>query len=264
MGHFYLHNGQRLPSPTTILGECIDKSGAMAQAAVNETLNFIVGNPDLKGITDVLINKNKVSEYKKKVETCKYHYANVWKKQRTIGSITHRAIAIYLRNGHLYNSHYAEVQNTIKAFLSFAKDFKLKPLHTEYQVYGNFCAGTVDLKGMITIPKGKNEGKEFLYILDWKTNKAFYGRTHMLQSAKYAQLDGDTDLYGAVRLDKYSGEYEFKDGGLMMPYSRKPKISDLRRFNAYMIAYMENHQDIAKGCNWKLNGEINKLLGGLR
>jgi len=264
MSHIYLHNGMRKPSPTTILGDCIDKSGAMAQAAVNETLKHLINES----------GHNKYGCYYEvgyeDAENAKYHYKNIWKKQMTIGSITHKAIHIYLNNKFKFISSYAEVQNTMKAFLSFAQDFKLEPLHTEYQVYGNFCAGTVDLKCHITFPKGKYKGQRFKYILDWKTNKAFYGRAHMLQAAKYRQLDGDKlDGHCAVRLDKYSGEYEFKDGGGHYPRSRDTYKSDLRRFNAYMIAYMENHPKIAKGCNWKLP-EVNKqtsfetVMEGLR
>lgn len=287
MSHFYLHNGIKKPSPTTILGACIDKSGAMAQAAVNETVKYLKTNNFTEDIFQKVFDENpsameyetdardvwpkrweKVKEKFKQgfplsTETdpgnwdniLKYHYAKEWKKQRDIGSKTHQIIGIYLSNQYLYKSHYPEVENTMRAFLQFAANYHLEPLHTEYRVYGNYCAGTTDFKGYITI-----KGKKYKYILDWKTNKKFYDRSHMLQGAKYRQLDGDTDIdgHGAVRLDKLTGEYEFKDGGGNIPRSRDTYISDLRKFNAYMVAYMENHPRIAKNCNWRLPNNIGK------
>ena len=89
MGHYYTHNGRYLPSPTTILGDSIDKSGAMTQAAANLTANWI---------------KNNNPQTDEDFDKARFFYKKEWKQATIYGSIAHRVIRMLLSSGYLYRS----------------------------------------------------------------------------------------------------------------------------------------------------------------
>jgi hypothetical protein len=229
MSHTYEHEGNELPSVTTILGEFSNKE-ALIQWAANSMKAYIIDHWESMqgcGIDECL-------------NAARFDYKRLSKEALEIGSEVHNRIESYLRWG---NYHYingigerTETKNCLSAFSLFDDDFEPEPNELEFSIYGNGWAGTLDFKGYLDgVPT----------ILDWKTSKAIYPE-NPIQLAAYHKADGGwADQAGVVRLDKETGEYE------MRLWKRKALKKYYRRFEKMVALYMELHPIIKKRSNYE-------------
>ena len=86
------------------------------------------------------------------------------------------------------------------------------------------------------------DGKK--YVIDWKSSKAIYASDYGPQIAAYRSTFDDVEGCGILRLDKLTGEPEWKD------FSKRYE-SDLNIFNKMVELYFARHPIIAKKAGWK-------------
>lgn len=123
---------------------------------------------------------------------------------KEIGTEVHNVIEDHIKTGSAYISMINEsVNNCVSAFYDWITLNKVEFIETEKtlvnSVYG--YAGTCDAIAIINGTK---------YILDWKTSKAIYPE-YALQLAAYRLTEGNNLNVAVLRLDKETGDYEFKD-----------------------------------------------------
>jgi len=215
----YTFNNIEYPSVTTILG-LLDKSGALIPWAVKNTIRYIRENQ----------HKMDSIECLQKAAT---EYRNVSQEALDIGSQVHDLIECYIKHGKdkSYMAKYNDaVQNAFLAFLDWEEKHNVEWLETEQSIYSPaYCyAGTLDFISRI-------DGK--IYCGDFKTSKAIYSE-HYMQIAAYMKArihcngqevklhySFDNNEYNKkitykpydithtciIRLDKLTGDFEFKD-----------------------------------------------------
>jgi len=259
----YAHDGLQKPSVTTILG-AVDGSKAtpLMQWAANEAVAWVrencrYGECEFQGWGESIFH---VCE--DDLNEARFAYKQTSQIALDVGSEVHNAIEVHLRaqlQGTLsYNFGKAvanlspQAANAFGAFLSWMDEHEVKPIALEQKVYGPTWAGTLDFVGWF-------DGK--IYVIDWKTSKAFY-KSMRQQVAAYRwawmkgcvrQADKDysrnpegiADGCGVLRIDKTTGEPEWKD-------CSKSYEKDLRIFNAAVEYYMLNCPRIAKGAGYVL------------
>jgi hypothetical protein len=229
MSHKYPHNGFTLPSVTTIISDCNNKSGPLTWWAARMTCEWIkenVGQQEM-GIYSVT---------DKHLEEARKNFKSVSKKALDIGSQTHSAIENWLKTGKEPKDPQENVLNAFLAFLEFFDEHKMKPIELEFSVYGDCWAGTTDYYGWF------NDAK---YIIDFKTSKAHYSDEHGPQIAAYRSCLDDVKGSGILRLDKETGYPDFKD------YSKRYE-RDLKEFNLMLQLYMHRHPRISKAAGWEV------------
>ncbi len=182
------------PSVTTIIG-VLDKSTALMPWAVNCALKFVAENIGKVG-TEAAIGQAHSA------------WRNIRDEAADIGTEIHDLIHKYIRFGKdATGTMRPEVQNGFLAFLDWEKTHAVKWHNTEMQVFSRVhgFAGTLD--AICTF-----DGKK--YLIDFKSSKGFYDGFDM-QLAAYrtaaAEMGHQTEGCGILRLDKLTGEPEWKD-----------------------------------------------------
>lgn len=203
----YEKNGIQYPSVTTVLG-LLDKSGPLTWWASGCACDFIkdhieeIKNPDGPHVIDQLLKEAKAAFTKTGEKAC------------DIGTQVHQAIEKYIKTGKdLSGKLMDEVQHGFLAFLEWESKNHVVWERSELEIistrYG--YAGTADA---IAVINGHR------YLIDFKTSKAIYDEYRMQLGAyrkgwndEYASLEGNTKIenVAVLRLDKESGEPEFKD-----------------------------------------------------
>jgi len=217
-----------LPSVTTIIGDCTDKSGALTQWAANQVVEWIkenVGQEDM-GVYSVSA---------KQLNEARFNFRSVSKEALDIGSQTHNAIETYLKTGKDPVDLPEQAETAFLAFLEWADENKIETLETEQRVVSEFWAGTLDWVGMFN-------GKK--YVVDWKTSKGFYGRDYFYQIAAYRSLVPDCEGCGVLRIDKLTGKPEWKD-------SSNKYYDDLAVYHTMVELYFKKHPRLAVKAGWE-------------
>ena len=228
MSRCYTRNGVKYRSVTTIIGDCTDSSGALTQWAANQTVEWIKENikqeaqPKYKGcyiVNDLDLNR------------ARFEFRHTSEAACNIGSEVHNAIEMNLQ-GKQFSLSTKKAHSSFKAFRKWKKKVSLKPIGLEIIVWGERSAGTLDFVGYLN-------GK--LYIIDWKTSKAFYPEMRYQVAAYrnfYSRISGMVaEGCGVLRLDKETGKPFFQDTSktyqsdlvvfynmVDLFYSRHPKI----------------------------------------
>ncbi len=227
----YPYNGLELPSITTIIADCTSKP-ALVQWSANLAAECVI---------DFMFGKVEVETTKELIDIARYKYKEVSKEAREVGSAVHSAIQAYLTIGKAPWSPYSfsedmvtEFNNAMDAFLKFEKDYELEMIDCELTVYAEDegWAGTLDITCRLN-------GKSKIYVIDFKTSKAIYLGEMGAQIAAYRSCVPEAEGSGILRLDKATGEYQFKD-------TSKRHESDLAVFKAMVNLYMLKHPIIRR------------------
>ena len=178
------------------------------------------------------------------LKSARFEYKRVSKQALRDGSLTHKLIHRHFlgKKVNLWVFNMA-VTNAFTAFLKFCDDYHPAPLVCEETIYGEFWAGTCDFIGTLLYDTFNSPS----YLLDWKTSSGLYGNEARIQTAAYRSAIKPQDVvlyHGAVRLDKKTAEYEFKD------YS-KTYNQDLKIFNLMVQLFYESRPRIAKKAGYK-------------
>ena len=233
MTHYYDKGEYKLPSVTTIISDCNDKSAALTNWAASQACEWIRENCRVTGRNFDTGDDYCVSD--EDLESAAKNYREVSNKALEIGSMTHAAIEEWLQTGKEPQDPLPEVTNAFLAFLEFFDAHHMKTLEVEFSVYGDYWAGTLDWYG-------EYDGK--LYVWDWKTSKYHYPNEHGPQIAAYrSRVNAKVEGCGILRIDKETGYPDPKD------YSKR-YIKDLEHFNLMVPLYLHRHPKIAKAAGY--------------
>ena len=250
MSHKYPRGEFELPSVTTIIEDCTDKSFGLKQWSANQAVEWIREHCEGRLVGEGAFKYN---VYIEDLEQARFAYKTVSQTALDVGSEVHGYVEEYLKNK--MNGKFTDLQeysceqarNAFSAFLEWYHEHDIKPIALEQKVYGDCWAGTLDFAGMF-------DGK--LYVIDWKSSKAHYPEMRYQVAAYRSAWDNlvssDNEygigLYpkgcGVLRLDKETGLPDWKD-------TSKSYESDLKIFNAMLQLYMLRHPRISKGAGWK-------------
>jgi len=248
MSRHYKIDGLELPSVTTIISDCTDKSGALTQWAANMVVEYIKGNiqPSMGMHDNEEDPYYKVAPYYEVFEVdldkARMNFREVSKTALDIGSAVHQSIEDYLMTG-------KDPQKTKEddrilagfiAFLEWMDDNHVEVIGVEETVRGDYWAGTLDLLCNLN---------GVVYVVDFKTSKAIYPADMGPQIAAYRSafdVRSDCLVEGSaiIRLDKETGLPEFKD------FSKRYE-SDLNIFNKMVALFFARHPILAKKANYK-------------
>ena len=165
------------------------------------------------------------------VRNGKREYKNITEESTTTGTLVHKAIEGYLSiNKKPDFKKRPEIINPFKAFLKWKKTVELEVIEMEKLLYFDSEFGYIGAADLICNLNGKR------YILDLKTSNHIFDE-YAYQLAAYRQTD-EENIEGTmlVRLDKTTGDFEFKD--YSEDYERDRDI-----FNSLCKAYHLMHQD---------------------
>lgn len=230
MSRYYNKEGKKFPSVTTIISDCTNSSNALVQWAANQAIKWIKENCKQPADDKFYVTPDDLDK-------ARFEFRNISKKACDIGSEIHNAIEKHLQ-GKDYALTTKRAERSFQAFLDWQKEVDLKPVKLEHTVWGDRWAGTLDFAGYY---KGK------LYVIDWKTSKAFYPEmNYQVASYRYAFQNNFilTDLQeiegcGILRLDKEFGMPYFKD-------TSKSYVQDLIVFNSMVDLFYARHPKIRK------------------
>ena len=238
----YEVNGKKLPSVTTIISDCTDKSSALTYWAADCAVEWIRQNCTFEEDYNIYI----VSE--NNLESARKNFREVSQTALDVGSETHKAIEKFIKilietgktlddyelHDSIVSTLSPQAANSFGAFLEWADENEFIPLESELTIFGDYWAGTLDCVCMLN-------GKKT--VIDFKTSKQHYPIEHGPQVAAYrSQVDG-VERHGVLRLDKQTGEPSYKD------YSKR-YLKDLEHFSLMVPLYMHRHPRIAKNCGW--------------
>lgn len=225
----YTKNGINFPRCTAIISDATDSSGALTQWAANMVVVWIKKNceiipyPTPESENNYLVHPDELNK-------ARFEFRKVSQTALDIGSEVHNAIEKHLQDKDYNTLTTKEAENGFQAFLAWEKEVDLKPIALEQTVWGDRWAGTEDYLGYY---KGK------LYVIDWKTSKAFYPEMRY-QVAAYRSVSGDNvEGCGVLRLDKETGLPKFHD-------TSKTYESDLAVFNCMVTLYYLRHPIVRK------------------
>lgn len=223
----YERGGIIYPRCTAVISDCTNKSGGLVQWGANQVTEWIRENVEQQepGIYPV------TSEH---LEQARFAYKATSQKALDIGSEVHAAIEATLKGGKAILSS-EQADRAFNAFREWEKDVDLKPIRLEQTVWGKRWAGTLDYLGYY---------KDKLYVIDWKTSKAFYMTEMGAQIAAYRSCIPDVEGCGILRLDKETGMPEFKD------FSKRYQ-GDLQVFEKMVELYFLKHSRISARFNKK-------------
>jgi len=230
MTRYYKSGDCKLPSVTTIISDCTDKSGPLTQWAANQVVEWIRQNVPQDMVHSY--QKGAYVLYEGDLGNARFHFREVSKEALDVGSAVHHAIEHYLKSGEEPKDPPEQVLAGFIAFLEWADSHQMKTKQVEATVYGDYWAGTLDWYGVF-------EGE--ITVIDFKTSKALYPE-YRYQIAAYRSCT-DATASGVLRLDKETGMPEYKD------YSKSYE-KDLAVFNAMVNLYMLRHPRVAKGAGW--------------
>jgi len=194
----YKLNDISYPSVTTVLG-ILDKSAALIQWAANCAIDYIQ-----EGLKD---ESREVDEV---LQKSRFEWRSVSKEACDIGSEVHALIEVYIKQGKdTIGKLRPEVENAFLAFLEWEKQnvskwfWSEKSVHSEKYGY----AGTAD--GLAEFLDGR------IMLIDFKSSKGFYDGYDMQICAYRNAVEENEDIkidgQGVLRLDKLTGEPEFKE-----------------------------------------------------
>ena len=217
----YEKDGITYPRCTEVIKDCSNNSDALIQWAANQTVEWIRENAaPIEGgywIPDENLDK------------ARFNFRETSQIALDVGSEVHAAIEAHL-TGLQVSLTSEQAKSAFAAFLEWKEGVELEPIALEKSVFGKTWAGTMDFYG-------KYKGK--LYVIDWKTSKAFYMTEMGAQIAAYRSCIPEAEGCGILRLDKETGMPEFKD--FSKRYER-----DLGVFNKMVELYILKHPRIAK------------------
>ena len=221
MGRSYKIGDSSYPSVTTVLG-ILDKSAALMPWAVNMALQYVKENAD--------------GDLETVLEQAKKEWRKVSQDAMDIGSAVHDAIECYIKHGvdktkeeiyskpDMSDDQKKAIDNAFLAFLEWSDDNGCEWIESEATVIDteNCYAGTLD--GVVHFTKGEFAGRTM--VIDFKSSKGFYdgyGKQVAAYRLAYECKEGcvQVDGCGVLRLDKATGEPEFKD--YSKDYERKVK-----------------------------------------
>ena len=242
MSRHYKIDGFELPSVTTIISDCTDKSGALTQWAANMTVEWIRNN--CGGF-----NSNHLIEVTEgELNEARMNFREVSKTALDVGSEVHACIESYLKTWKEPKIENEQVLAAFVAFLEWRDEVNLEPVYLEQTVRGKYWAGTLDFFGWLKLPEWDERR---LYTIDWKSSKAIYASEMGPQIAAYHSRQ---DLYhmnhgeptgcAILRLDKETGLPEFKD------FSKRYE-SDLNIFNRMVDLFFARHPILARKAGYK-------------
>jgi len=183
-----------LPSVSQIIGQ-IDKSSALMYWSAKLAVEYIKNNKaHFEDHTHAFDNicQDAITAYKNDTS-------------KEIGTEVHLQIDQYIKSKGIEFARFSheKVENCFKAFIDWLSLNKIEFIETEKTLvntkYG--FAGTCDAIAIINGTK---------YLVDWKTSKSIYPE-YALQLAAYRLTEGNNLNVAILRLDKETGEYEFKD-----------------------------------------------------
>lgn len=231
MAHYYEYNGRKIPSVTTIIDACINKSGALTQWAANMVVEWIKQNCKYNGTEPSkpywIITEPELNE-------ARFNFKTVSQDALDVGSEVHQAIEKHLR-GEGIGKLSKQASMAFDAFLEFRKEHNLIPFSLEETIYGDCWAGTLDFYGLY---RGK------IYVIDFKASKAIYADSYGPQISAYRSKKPDAEGNAILRLDKETGMPQFRD------FSKRYE-KDLKVFKAMVRLYMLSHPQIAQKAGWK-------------
>lgn len=233
MSRAYTIDGTEFPSVTTVL-DCLGKGDALMHWAVGLATTYIRQNRGLGLSLDELL------------ERAAKNWMTAKNEAAGIGTEIHDLIELYIKEGQdAVGKYRPEVTHGFLAFLQWEKDHGVKWLQSEMQIVSQVhgYAGTLDA---ICIYEGRP------YVIDFKSSKGFYD-TYGMQIAAYrkaAEEMGHTvEGTGILRLDKTTGEPEFKD------YS-KDYDRDLTAFIKLLDFYYHQKQRRLRNNKFTLKSKI--------
>ena len=258
MSRYYDVDEYKYPSVTTIIGDCTDKSGALNQWSANMVVEWIRENGNVV-VAEEWSSEKGFFILPDELNDARFAYKTVSKEALDVGTMVHNAIEDYLLHDAVGGELEGQAKTAFEAFLVWVDEVDLKPIELEKTVYGNGWAGTMDFLGYMN---------DKLYVIDYKTSKAFYPEMRYqvaaYRSAVEAEASQDAqnnviDGYGGIscvaydnefdrlnpqgcgvlRLDKTTGIPEFKD-------TSKSYVRDLETYNAMVDLYFLRHPVIAK------------------
>jgi hypothetical protein len=186
------------------------------------------------------------------VNVSRFKFRDMSETAKDNGSIVHGLIEDYIKFGidktskRDYND---QVINSFHAFLQWEKDNKVKWRESEKTVFSKdiYVSGTLD---------AICEYQDKLYCIDFKSSKGFYDG-YDLQIAAYTYLynsmlnyedleDQEIKNCGILRLDKETGEPEFKDysKNIELKYEAFLKLVDF--FYLYKNRRLKNNPRVRK------------------
>jgi hypothetical protein len=193
----YEIEGVEYPSVTTVLG-LLGKGDALcywsAKCAVDYIKDHLVEateSGDIHRVHEVM--ENAVKAFKTvSADAC------------SIGSEVHHAIESWVKDKKDYTGHNEAVQNSLIGFHDWEQKNHVEWMINEITVHDKHhsYAGTADAVAMINGVK---------YLVDFKTSKAIYDEYRLqLAAYKYA-LPFEVEAVAVLRIDKETGEFDFKD-----------------------------------------------------
>jgi hypothetical protein len=225
MPHTYKHGKLIYPSVTTIIGDCLNKAGALNQWAANSAVGSVKDHwEEMQGMG--------IGEC---LNAARFDYKRLSREALDIGSEFHNIAEHALKCPGMFieadrNVDINILDNCVDAFESWRENNEIDVIETERTVLGEHWGGTLDLEcdlnGIHT-------------IVDYKTSKAFYMDSMLPQLAAYWSVT-DAEEAGILRVDKETGEYEYKR------LKKKQLEKGLRIFNAMLNLYLIRHPIIAK------------------
>ena len=222
----------QFPSVTTIISDCCDKSGPLCQWSANMVCEWIRQNCEHCITPECYI----VSE--EELNLARFEYKNVSQAALNIGSAVHSGIELYLKTGKdtwRKKNVCSKIESGFVAFLEWMDKHHVEVMGVEETVIGNCWAGTRDLKAKID---------SVVSVVDFKTSKAIYAAEYGPQIAAYRSTDDDVEASFILRLDKETGQPEWKD------FSKRYE-SDLNIFNKMVKLYFAKHPIIRKKAGYK-------------
>jgi len=231
-GH-YEKDGIKFPRCTEVISDSTNKSNGLVQWSSNEAVGWIRENCDSGlGNTEWCYVVTDAD-----LEAARYAYKDTSRIALDVGSEVHNTIEKHLRGiGHIPSS--PQAITAFDAFLEWKSKNNLEVIALEQTVWGDRWAGTLDFWGYY---------KDKLYVIDWKTSKAFYPEMRYQVAAYRSAVERDAfeqealipEGCGVLMLDKETGMPKFKD-------TSKTYLKDLETFNAMVSLYYLKHKLIAK------------------
>jgi len=258
MSRHYKIDGFELPSVTTIISDCCDKSQGLMGWSAKMVCEWIKQNCDLVSNKYGDIEFYEVTE--EDLDNAQKNYREASQTALDVGSKVHACIESYLKTCKEPKIENPQVLAAFVAFLEWKDEVNLEPIYLEQTVRGKYWAGTLDFFGWIKLPEWKEHK---LYVIDWKSSKAIYASEMGPQIAAYRSAckkqSGWLHTYGEgtepryennvegsaiLRLDKETGLPEFKD------FSKRYE-SDLNIFNRMVDLFFARHPILARKAGYK-------------
>jgi len=237
MSRHYKYKDKQLPSVTTIISDCLDKSAALTQWASNCTIEWIRENCTQAYRENTLTDTTETiyQVYEEDLNNARMNFRDISKTALDVGSEVHAAIEDYFLTGNIQELE-GQAMVAFNSFLEFKDKHNMvpDPDGIEQKIYSDYWAGTLDYKGLF-------DGK--LYTIDFKSSKAIYMDSMGPQIAAYHSLT-NAECSGILRLDKDTGLPEFK---ITTEYYER----DLKIFNNMVALYFSRHPRIAKAAGWE-------------